>query len=77
MPRIPDAVDATGAGDVFVGTLAARLALGDRFPEAVSLGVGAASLSVAGRGGTGHIPALADTRSIAPAPIDSPRWEHR
>jgi len=69
VPHIPGAVDATGAGDVFAGTLAARLALGDRFQEAVSLGIGAASLSLAGRGGTGHIPALADTRSIAPAPI--------
>jgi 2-dehydro-3-deoxygluconokinase len=69
VPHIPDALDATGAGDVFAGTLAARLALGDRFQEAVSLGIGAASLSLAGRGGTGHIPALADTRSIAPAPI--------
>jgi 2-dehydro-3-deoxygluconokinase len=68
VPHIPDAADATGAGDVFAGTLAARLALGDRFLEAASLGVGAASLSVAGRGGTGHIPALADTRSIAPVP---------
>lgn len=68
VPHIPDAVDATGAGDVFAGTLAARLALGDRLPEAASLGVGAASLSVAGHGGTGHIPALADTKSISPAP---------
>ncbi|HEX6527532.1 MAG TPA: sugar kinase [Streptosporangiaceae bacterium] len=67
VPHNPDAVDATGAGDVFAGTLAARLALGDRLPEAASLGVGAASLSVAGRGGTGHIPTLGDTRSIAPA----------
>jgi 2-dehydro-3-deoxygluconokinase len=67
VPYIPDAVDATGAGDVFAGTLAARLALGDRLPEAASLGVGAASLSVTGRGGTGRIPALGETRGIAPA----------
>jgi 2-dehydro-3-deoxygluconokinase len=70
VPYVPDAVDATGAGDVFAGTLAARLALGDRLPEAAALGVGAASLSVAGRGGTGLIPALADTRSIAPVPAE-------
>ncbi len=67
VPHNPNAVDATGAGDVFAGTLAARLALGDRLQEAATLGVGAASLSVAGRGGTGHIPALRDTRSFAPA----------
>jgi 2-dehydro-3-deoxygluconokinase len=70
VPHIPDAVDATGAGDVFAGTLAARLALGDHLLEAASLGVGAASLSVTGRGGTGHIPALEDTRKIALAPQD-------
>jgi 2-dehydro-3-deoxygluconokinase len=38
VPHIPDAVDATGAGDVFAGTLAARLALGDSLPEAAGLG---------------------------------------
>lgn len=68
VPFIPDAVDATGAGDVFAGTLAARLALGDALPDAAALGVGAASLSVTGRGGTGHIPTLAETRSFAPRP---------
>jgi hypothetical protein len=38
VPHIPDPVDATGAGDVFAGTLAARLALGDSLPEAAGLG---------------------------------------
>ena len=33
VPHIPDAVDATGAGDVFAGTLGARLALGDPLPR--------------------------------------------
>lgn len=68
VPVNNDAVDATGAGDVFTGTTAARLALGDPLVEAVRLGVGAASLSVTGRGGTGHIPTLADTRAAAPLP---------
>jgi 2-dehydro-3-deoxygluconokinase len=68
VPFIPDAVDATGAGDVFAGSLAARLALGDPLPEAAALGVGAASLSVTGRGGTGHIPTLAEARRLAPVP---------
>jgi 2-dehydro-3-deoxygluconokinase len=60
--RAPEAVDATGAGDVFTGTVAARLALGDDIEEALSLAVAAASLSLAGRGGTGAIPSLAQTR---------------
>jgi 2-dehydro-3-deoxygluconokinase len=68
VPVNANAVDATGAGDVFTGTTAARLALGDPLPEAVRLGVGAASLSVMGRGGTGHIPTIEQTRAAAPAP---------
>jgi 2-dehydro-3-deoxygluconokinase len=66
VPVNANAVDATGAGDVFTGTTAARLALGDPLVDAVRLGVGAASLSVTGRGGTGHIPTLADSRAAAP-----------
>lgn len=69
MPANPDAIDSTGAGVVFSDTVAARLALGDPLPEAVSLGAGAASLSVAGRGGTGLIPALAATRAAGPAAV--------
>ncbi|HEX4700514.1 MAG TPA: sugar kinase [Pseudonocardiaceae bacterium] len=66
VPAIPNAVDATGAGDVFTGTTAACLAMGDPLHEAVRLAIGAASLSVTGRGGTGHIPTLTDTRAAAP-----------
>lgn len=66
VPHTPDAVDATGAGDVLTGTAAARLSLGDPLIEAVRLGIGAAALSVTGRGGTGHIPTLAQTRAAAP-----------
>ena len=40
------AVDATGAGDAFTGTLAARLAAGDAVPEAVARAVEAGSRSV-------------------------------
>ncbi|GAB2885918.1 PfkB family carbohydrate kinase [Streptomyces mayteni] len=65
VPVVADAVDATGAGDVLTGTTAARLALGDPLPTAVGLGIAAASLSVAGRGGTGRIPTLAETRAAA------------
>ncbi|MEO3751186.1 PfkB family carbohydrate kinase [Streptomyces sp. B6B3] len=67
VPHVADPVDATGAGDVLAGTTAARLALGDPLRAAVALGVGAASLSLAGRGGTGHVPPLAASRAAAPA----------
>ncbi|MEV8118456.1 hypothetical protein AB0O69_26710 [Streptomyces xiamenensis] len=36
-------------------------------PTAVSLGIGAASLSVTGRGGTGRIPTPTESRAVAPA----------
>lgn len=58
-------VDQTGAGDCLTGTLAARLAAGDPLHEAVRLGTSAASLSVGGQGGTGHIPSLEETRRAA------------
>jgi 2-dehydro-3-deoxygluconokinase len=60
-------VDQTGAGDCLTGTLAARLAAGDPLDEAVRLGTAAASLSVAGQGGTGHVPSLEETRRLAVA----------
>jgi 2-dehydro-3-deoxygluconokinase len=64
LPAIParTVTDQTGAGDVFTGTLTARLALGDPLPEAADLALAAASLSVEGRGGTGRIPSLAESR---------------
>ncbi|MEV6573985.1 PfkB family carbohydrate kinase [Streptomyces sp. NPDC051577] len=60
-------VDATGAGDCFTGTVTARLALGDTLADAVSYGLAAASLSVSGRGGTGHVPDFAETAALAAA----------
>jgi 2-dehydro-3-deoxygluconokinase len=64
-PSIPavDVVDQTGAGDVFAGTLTARLALGDDLIDAVGLAASAASLSVGGRGGTGLIASLERIRA--------------
>lgn len=67
VPRNPDPVDATGAGDCFTGTATARLALGDSLADAVAHGVAAASLSVSGRGGTGRIPAFTETAALAAA----------
>jgi len=58
-------VDATGAGDVFAGTLAARLAAGDDLLAAARLGAAAAALSLAGQGGTGRLAPLAETRELA------------
>ncbi|MFD9356631.1 PfkB family carbohydrate kinase [Streptomyces sp. NPDC060031] len=65
VPVNPRPVDATGAGDCFTGTATARLALGDTLADAVAYGLAAASLSVSGRGGTGGIPAFADTAALA------------
>lgn len=67
VPLNPDPVDATGAGDCFTGTTTARLVLGDRLRDAVAHGTAAASLSVSGRGGTGHVPAFAETAALAAA----------
>lgn len=68
VPPNPYPVDATGAGDVFAGTLTARLVVGDDLPDAVGLAAAAASLSVSGLGGTGHIPTLTDTCRHADTP---------
>jgi 2-dehydro-3-deoxygluconokinase len=67
VPSNPDPVDATGAGDVLVGTTAARLALGDAPDRALETGVAAASLSVSGIGGTGHLPRLEESLALLTA----------
>jgi 2-dehydro-3-deoxygluconokinase len=63
-PPAPALVDQTGAGDVFTGTVAARLSLGDELFESVRLGAAAAALSLSGQGGTGHLASLAETRAL-------------
>jgi 2-dehydro-3-deoxygluconokinase len=67
LPAVPAqaVVDQTGAGDSFVGTVTARLALGDQLIDAVGLGLAAASLCVGGLGGTGHVASLEETRAHA------------
>jgi 2-dehydro-3-deoxygluconokinase len=54
LPPVPPRaiVDQTGAGDVFVGTVAARYALGDDLVTAVQLAGAAASISLESAGGT-------------------------
>jgi len=69
----PSVIDQTGAGDSLVGTVAARLALGDDLPTAVRLGCAAASLCLQGQGGTGFVPTLAQVRSHLDAHQLSPR----
>ena len=64
----PAVVDQTGAGDVFVGTVAARVALGDALQTAVRIGAAASSLAVGARGGSGGIAPLATVRVHAGLP---------
>ncbi|HEV2929973.1 MAG TPA: PfkB family carbohydrate kinase [Propionibacteriaceae bacterium] len=59
----PSVVDQTGAGDAYVGTLAARLVQGDDLLWAARQAGAAAALVVGGRGGTGHVPTLDETRA--------------
>ncbi|MET9885496.1 PfkB family carbohydrate kinase [Streptomyces sp. NPDC006430] len=76
VPVNPDPVDATGAGDCFTGTTTARLVLGDHLVDAVAYGAAAASLSVSGRGGTGRVPAFAETAALAAAHRTAGRNRH-
>lgn len=71
VPHNPHPVDATGAGDVLVGTTAARLALGDDPHRALATGVAAASLSVSGMGGTGYLPRIEESLALVPASTDT------
>ena len=61
----PSVVDQTGAGDAFVGSLTARMVLGDSLPAAARYAAAAASLVVGGKGGTGLIPTFEQTRAHA------------
>ncbi|MCZ9882824.1 ribokinase [Arthrobacter sp. B2a2-09] len=55
-------VDTTGAGDVFVGTLAARLALGDQLERAATSANAAGARAVTWQGAREVIPAHATSR---------------
>lgn len=59
-------VDTVGAGDAFAGTLAARLAEGAGFPEAIAVANVAAALSTLGPGAQGPIPRRAAVESLIP-----------
>lgn len=58
--RPVDAVDTTGAGDCFCGSLAARLALGEPTVDAVVWAMTAASISVTRAGASSSMPTAAE-----------------
>ena len=72
----PAVVDQTGAGDAFVGTLTARLVLGDSLHDATRYGAAAASLVVGGKGGTGVIPSFEQTRTHAMRVVEGELSSH-
>jgi ribokinase len=59
------AVDATGAGDCFCGTLAVSLAGGASLAEAARISVAAAALSVTVAGARGLLPGRGEAESLA------------
>jgi ribokinase len=62
--RFVKAVDTTGAGDCFVGALAARLALGASVRDAISYANIAASISVQRMGAAPSMPSAAEMEAI-------------
>jgi 2-dehydro-3-deoxygluconokinase len=62
-PRKVQAVDATGAGDCFDGSLLARLAAGDTLADAVRYANASAGLSTLGHGAVAPIPTAAQVRA--------------
>lgn len=64
VPAVPaDVVDTTGAGDSFVGALAARLAAGDALATAVEVAVVAGALAVETAGAVPSIPTAEQVRA--------------
>lgn len=61
-------VDATGAGDAFAGVVTARLATGASLVDAVRAGTAAASVSLAGQGGTGRVATAAEIDALLREP---------
>ncbi|MFJ4673212.1 PfkB family carbohydrate kinase [Kitasatospora purpeofusca] len=61
-------VDTTGAGDVFCGALAARLAQGASLPEAAATAVAAGAFAVTALGARGALPRPADLTGPAARP---------
>lgn len=57
-------VDSTGAGDCFVGSLAARIALGDGLPQAMEFANAAAAISVTRTGAGPSMPGQAEVYDL-------------
>lgn len=62
--RRVQAIDATGAGDCFVGALAARLAAGEALEQALGFANVAASLCVERPGAAGAMPTLGQVQAV-------------
>lgn len=62
IPATP--VDTTGAGDTFVGVLAARLAAGDGLTDAARWGSAAAALAVQRQGAQAAVPSAAEVAAV-------------
>ncbi len=62
---VVDVVDTVGAGDTLAGTVLAALLTGADWPDALALGVAAASLSTAAAGGVDAQPERHDTATMA------------
>jgi ribokinase len=63
-PAVADVIDTTGAGDAFVGALAALLAEGADLPSAVSIAIDVASVSVTRHGAQVSYPRRAELASL-------------
>ncbi|HEX5449125.1 MAG TPA: ribokinase [Gaiellaceae bacterium] len=64
-----DAIDTTGAGDAFVGSLAVRLALGDSLADAATYANRAAALSVTRRGTQSSFPSANEVAAGVTPPV--------
>ncbi len=63
-PRKVDAIDATGAGDCFAGSLLARLASGDNWRQAIEYANAAAALSTTRYGAIAALPRAEQVRAF-------------
>jgi ribokinase len=63
-PRQVEAVDATGAGDAFVGAVAFALAAGRPLQDAVELGAAAGAVAVTRMGARTSLPTLGEVRTL-------------
>ncbi|HTS22207.1 MAG TPA: ribokinase [Casimicrobiaceae bacterium] len=66
MPPLVDVVDTTGAGDAFVGVLAAKLDAGSDLREALAHAVAAGTLACASRGAQPSLPDRAAIDTLLP-----------